>query len=318
MTKPLQSASLTGRALAGLPRKAKWLMLAGICALLAACGAPALPTPSVPLPTTVVTQPTPPATVVASATATAAPTLVPTPIPPPCGQPVLTLGAAKFRVETLARAADGSLAVPPDKPGVAYWVEGTNAHYVFALSPTAGNLALNGSLERGDAAKIAWGDCSTEDFVVTAIASGKPDLAKLFDQSAGGLSVAILPAAAEQSLLITAGRPPVQGAATPEPTEVNALNAELSFLSQQTSADGKSLVMNIALKNKDSKPLTVTAKDISLGVENAAPAAPLSVEPSLPQTIAAGASQTFLITFPKPAGNTAVFKLLSFSTDIYF
>src|SRR5436305_14677242 len=135
-------------------------VLGALAAGVIACGAQPVATPTAPVASPVATR----------AAATLAPLPTPTLVPPPtppCGQPSLTLGAAKFRIETLARAADGSLAVPPDKPGLAYWIEGTNAHYVFALSPTADNLALNGSLKRGDAVRIAWGHCRSEDFAVT-------------------------------------------------------------------------------------------------------------------------------------------------------
>ena len=44
----------------------------------------------------------------------------------------------------------------------------------------------------------------------------------------------------------------------------------------------------------------------------------LSLEPALPQEIDPGASQILTITFSKPADNTAVFKILDFSVDIYF
>ena len=50
------------------------------------------------------------------------------------------------------RAAHGSIQLPPDKPDAAFWIEGTNAHYVFALGPSANNLALKDPLKSGDVA----------------------------------------------------------------------------------------------------------------------------------------------------------------------
>src|SRR5262245_54414902 len=67
--------------------------------------------------------------------------LLPTPVPA-CVQPTLTLGTTKFVIKTIARAADGSVAVPADLPDAAYWVDGTNVNYVFALSPASANLSL--------------------------------------------------------------------------------------------------------------------------------------------------------------------------------
>ena len=322
-TKRTRRRSLHRSAIA---RRRWWLYALGLCVMAAgllAC-APAAPAPvatsalpalpsASPQPTRLASVPSPLPTPTAAPTATA--TLVPPPTPP-CVQPVLTLGAAKFRIVTLARAADGSLDVPADKPDTGYWVEGTTRHFVFALSPSAGSLALGTALRKGDAAKIQWGDCSSDEFVVSALSGDKPDLTTLFDQSASGLSVVVF--AGAQSLVITAGRAQPQAAATPEPTEANALQAELSFLGQQTTADGKSLVLSIALKNTGPAPLAVANKDISLGVENSAPIAPISVAPSLPQTVAPGATLTLQLTFAKPDGHTAVFRLLSFSTDIYY
>src|SRR5579859_5754844 len=107
-----------------------WLV-AALAVGLAACNSkPALtPTPSPPTLT-----PAPPTV-----------TLVTPPPTPPCVRPTLTFGAHKFNIEALKRAADGSIPVPPDAAATAFWIDGTNAHYVFALSPTADNLDLRNS-----------------------------------------------------------------------------------------------------------------------------------------------------------------------------
>src|SRR5688572_8577782 len=39
-----------------------------------------------------------------------------------CGTSTLLLGSSPFQIETLQPGADGTLAVPPDKSGIAYWV----------------------------------------------------------------------------------------------------------------------------------------------------------------------------------------------------
>ena len=55
--------------------------------------------------------------------------------------PTLTLGTTKFVIQSLVRAGDGSIAVPADKPGVAYWIEGTNVRcYEFFLCPDIDRL----------------------------------------------------------------------------------------------------------------------------------------------------------------------------------
>jgi hypothetical protein len=308
-------------------RVARWFLIAAVCWAvltgLISCAGPSVTTPTVAVPspvsTSVSSQPTAAATAVAIApTETAIPTPVTPPPTPPCIQPTLTLGTTKFRVETIARAADGSIPVPQDKPDVAYWVAGTNARYVFALSPTASNLALKTTLKSGDAANIRWGDCSTDEYVVNAVESGSTNDAKLFDQSTGGITVLIQPASSAEGIVITGGRPQAQATEPASPTEENAIQAELSFLETKTSPDGKTLTLSVAVKNAGDKSFTLSTNDISLTVGDAAPAPPLGVDPALPQEVKPGASETFHITFAKPAGNTAVFKLLTFSADIYF
>ena len=249
-------------------------------------------------------------------------TRTPTPPPPtptfPCGEPTLTLGAAQFQIKTIARAADGSVAVPSDTPDVAYWVEGTNANYVFALSSTPGSLALESSLQAGDQADILWGDCSTEEYVVKTVEGGQPDASALFDQSSGGITVFVQTAPFAVSLVIRGGRPEAQANDTPSPTEANAVQAEISFGETTTSPDGTTLTLSIAVKNTGSTVISLTASDISLTAENAAPLAPVGVEPALPVEIQPGASEMFSLTFPKPPANTAVFKILDFSVDVFF
>ena len=249
-------------------------------------------------------------------------TRTPTPPPPtptfPCGEPTLTLGATKFQIKTIARAADGSLAVPADAPNAAYWVEGTNANYVFALNSTPGNLALESSLQAGDQADILWGDCSTEEYVVKIVAGGQPDASALFDQSSGGITVFAQTGPSAVSLVIRGGRPEAQVVDTPSPTDANAVQAEISFGDTTTSPDGQTVSLSLSIKNTGATVIALTPNDISLTVEGAEPLAPVSVEPSLPIEIQPGASESFTITFLKPAANTAVFRILDFSVDIFF
>ena len=42
------------------------------------------------------------------------------------------------------------------------------------------------------------------------------------------------------------------------------------------------------------------------------------MDPALPLQIAPGENKTLTLTFSKPQGNTAVFKILDFSVDIYY
>jgi hypothetical protein len=58
-----------------------------------------------------------------------------------CGSPTLLIGTTTFQIQNLTPTADGSLNVPQNSPGIAYWVEGTNTNYVFVLPPMPENLA---------------------------------------------------------------------------------------------------------------------------------------------------------------------------------
>lgn len=67
------------------------------------------------------------------------------------------------------------------------------------------------------------------------------------------------------------------------------------------------------MKNTGTNVIHLSDSDVSLGG-----VAPTAVEPNLPVDIQPEATATFTITFAKPSGNTAVFKILDFSVDLYF
>jgi hypothetical protein len=239
--------------------------------------------------------------------------LTPTPTPA-CVQPTLTLGTAKFRIQSLARAADGSVTAPADTPDVAYWVDGTQPNYVFALSPAQNNLALKTTLKNGDKATIVWAYCGTEEYVVKAVESGKLDTAKLLDKPASGIAVFVQPGASAEGFVVSGGRPGAPAAETPS-TGATGVQAELSFLDTTTAADGKTIKTGVTIRNTGKDVISLSTKDISLTPENGAALAPVSVEPALPREIKPGASETFSITFPRPDTDASVLRILDFSTD---
>jgi len=241
----------------------------------------------------------------------------PTPTPR-CVEPTLTLGSAKYRIESLARAADGSFVVPPDKPNLAYWIEGTSARYVFALSPTPNNLTLKDTVKNGDPATIVWADCGSDEYVVSGLEVGPQNYPALLDQSSPGIAV-FVQAAPPSQLVFKGARPTPQAPQAPSPTQApDEIRAEVVFGDTITSPDKKTLKMSVTITNTGAYAFSIAPGDISLTPANAAPLAPLSVEPTLPQEIKPGMGASFQITFPRPAGNTAVFKLLDLSADIYF
>ncbi len=233
--------------------------------------------------------------------------------PPPCGVSSLQLAATKLRIQNLTPNANSDLGVPSGKPGVAFWIQGTTGHYVFGLSPTGDNLALAPQLKNGDPIKIAWGDCSSDDYVVASIGKTVPAPAALTAQSQPGITIFIPQAAGSDGWAIEGQRPEALVTAAPETPNPNAVAAEVSFLGQSNSSDGKTLNLQISVKNTGTNVIHLSASDISLGG-----AAPASVDPALPVDIRPGAASTLTIAFAKPTGNTAVFKILDFSVDLYF
>ena len=241
------------------------------------------------------------------------------PVPTPaCVEPALTLGEFRFRIQTLQRAADGRLAVPPGTPDIAYWIEGTQPNYVFALSFASPNPSLEDAIEPGDEATIVWADCGRDEYVVRAVETGRPDDWTLFDQSTSGITVFVQTGPSAEGFVVRGRRPETQIVDTPGPTEANTIQAEVSFLETATSPDGATLRLSIAIKNTGLTAFTLADGDISLAAENAAPLAPLSVEPALPRELQPGAGETLFITFPRPAGAAAVFRILDFSVDLYY
>jgi hypothetical protein len=264
--------------------------------------------------------PLPGQTIASTATPTPQATPVPwTPVPtplPPCGDPTLALGSVRFRVQPLARAADGSIAVPPDTSGIAYLVQNTETHSVFALSPTAHNLRLQDSVRVSDQAVITWGDCSTDAYEIQAVETSVPALASLLNQSTGGLTAFVEAGAPGQGVLVKAG-PPGAGA-TPEPGGEGGAQADVLADDPVFSADGQSVTLGVTITNWGSASIAITLGDVSLILEDDSSVAPTDTEPALPLTIQPGASATLRSSFPKPPGSSATLKILDLTVPYYF
>lgn len=226
------------------------------------------------------------------------PTLLARPSPTPrCVQPTLTVGAARYRIESIARAASGSLVVPGNQPDTAYWVEGTSARYVFALSPTPNNMALKDAVKNGDPMTIVWADCGSDEYVMSALEVGPQNYPALLDQSTPGIAVFVQ--ADPPSQLVLKGVRPMPPAAqspdaTPNPDEIQA---EVVFGDTITSPDKKTIKMSVSITNTGATAFSIAPGDISLTPENAAPLAPLSVEPALPQEVKPGPARAFKLPF---------------------
>ena len=236
---------------------------------------------------------------------------------PLCARPMLSLGPAGFSIEAAARPADGSLPAPASEPGTAWWVADTFAPFVFLLTPTAEMPDLGAFLQPGDPMVVVWADCGREEFVLSAAESGTPIAAALLAQSGSGIAVIVRPGGGAPAYLLLGERPGLT-LVTPEPTDPNAIQAEITFGDTIISEDGKTLTTGLTITNLGGKPITIAPPDLSLAAEGQSPLSPLSVEPALPQDIQPGASLALTITFPNPGGGTALFKVLDFAAELYY
>jgi hypothetical protein len=239
-------------------------------------------------------------------------------IPPPdCGTPTLLLDSNTFQIETIQPAADGSLSVPSDRSGVAYWVEGTNTNYVFVLSPTPENLAIMQTITVGSTAKATWKNCNSTTYTLSAPQQGSFNGSALPDQSAAGITIFfqtdtsgagfVFKGELAEELISTFNTPAV-GASD--------IQAEISLLEITTSADGTTVQIGISIQNYGGEAFTLSASDVSLTQPDGTPLVIVSSEPALPKEIAAGAIETIYLTFPRPASPTATLKIFTIEYDI--
>lgn len=250
--------------------------------------------------------------------ATATP-LVPTmSIPTPdCGSPTLVIGTTTFQIQNLAPSPDGSLPVPPDTSGIAYWVEGTNTNYVFVLSPASNNVALQTGLKTGDLATIYWADCTVTSFNVFAVEASKLNDPALLDQSKPGISVFVQTDSSTTGFVVKGKMAEETSSVidTPKPDESGIL-AEVTLLDTSTSPDRTSIKIGISIRNYGQSAFTVSASNVSLTPQDAAPLAMTNSEPTLPIEIGTGATETIYFTFPRPSSQRATFKIFTVEYDI--
>ena len=247
--------------------------------------------------------------------------LLATPVPtPPCVEPTLSVGAAQFHIQSIARLADGSLSFPADSDGVAYWVEGTSPQYVFALSPAPDHLKLAAALKQGEVAKIAWADCTSELYAVSAIEVADASAPGFFEAPGAGLTVFVQADPSGTGMAIRAERPEAFSPSpeAPEPTDENAIQIDIEFLDTTPSADGKTVTIGMKITNRGAKPLALSDCDLALTPENGNPSPPTNVEPALPVEIQPEAELTVSVSFPMPATPSAVLRILQFTVEYYF
>lgn len=238
-----------------------------------------------------------------------------TPVPTPqCIEPTLNLGASIYRIDTVSRESNAFPKIPR-KNDVAYWAEDTTINYVFGLSPTKDNLALDSVLKEGDPITINWADCSKDEYVLQSIATDQINEASIFDQSSGGVTIYIQDKST--GLIIHGTRPVTQSLDTPEPTTETA-QLDISILDVTQSEDNQFVTFRFLITNQGTQVVTLTDKDISLIIENGPEIFPTLVEPALPQEFKPGDIIHLEVTFPKPQANSVVLRILDITLEYYF
>jgi len=236
---------------------------------------------------------------------------------PDCGSPTLVLGTATLQIQNITTAPDGSLAVPPETSGIAYWVEGTNSNYVFVLSPTLENLALQTALKSGDLAAIYWADCTTVSFSVSAIEVSQLSDPALLDQSIPGMLVFVQTDPSTAGFVVKGKLPEetISVLDTPRPDESGIL-AEVSLLEISTSPDGTTIKVGISILNYGQTVFTLSFSNVSLTPHDSAPLVMVGSEPPLPKEVQPGKTETIYFTFPRPTSPTATLKIFTIEYDI--
>lgn len=121
---------------------------------------------------------------------------------PHCGPATLVLGPATFQMQVIQLAPDGSVSMPPDGTGIAYWVEGTDLQYIFLLSPSPENSSLVSSLPAGSLAKATWPNCNSMTFTLSAPQPGSFGLTYLPEQSTASIAVFVQTDASGNGLVV--------------------------------------------------------------------------------------------------------------------
>jgi hypothetical protein len=234
---------------------------------------------------------------------------------PSCTGASMQLGTSSWGIQPIQRNADGSVDIPPDTSGEAYWIEDLRNNSVFALSPTQANLDLLASLQGGDEATITRENCNTATFTLFAPQTGNPGAEVFLDQSAIGLIVYIPESPSIQGILVQGGLASeiITSPPTFEPSEVNA---EISLLETSTSNDKQTIKVVISILNYGTEPIMLTENDISLTPEGAATLAVSRVDPQLPQMIEPSESKIFTLIFPRSDILTATLKIFTVEYDL--
>jgi len=247
--------------------------------------------------------------------APASPTLfVPT---PDCGTPTLVLGSTTYQIQTIQRAPDGSLSVPPDTAGVAHWVEDTHNNYVFVLAPTSKNLSHFLTVNAESIAKATWSNCNSTTYKLSTPESGSLSDFSWPDQSTDGITIFFQTDSSGAGFVARGELTEEQISVIDTPVSGGTeIQAEISLLETFPSSDGSTIRIGVSIQNYGQSAMTLASNDIALTSQGAAPLAMLDSEPALPREIGTGETDTIFFTFPRPSTTNATLNVLGVEYDI--
>jgi hypothetical protein len=236
---------------------------------------------------------------------------------PSCTGASMQLGNTSWSMESINIATDGSVDVPADTPGVAYWIQNLENNTVFALSPTQANQNLLSAIQGGETATVTWQDCNTATFNLFAPRAGAPGTDVFTDQTSIGLVVYLPESDSLTGMWLQGGLASETIVAPPTPAPyVGEVNAEISLLETSTSQDQQTIQVVLSILNYGSDTITLTSSDISLTPTDAAPLQVTRVDPALPQEIIPNESKTFTLIFSHPDTPTATLKIYTIEYDL--
>jgi len=233
-----------------------------------------------------------------------------------CGLPTLVLGATTLQIQRIDPVADGSLSVPPDTTGIAYWVEGTDTNVVLVLSSTAENQALLSSLAAGSSAKVTLTNCNSTTYNLVAAEQSPASVSTLLDQSVSGITIFVQSDPSTASLVVRGELTEEQFSTINTPATGTEIQAEISLLETSISPDGTTIRVGISIQNYGASAFTLSGSDVSLTSQDGTALTMVNSEPALPKEIGPGATETIYFRFPHPASQTATIKILDIEYEL--
>ena len=234
-----------------------------------------------------------------------------------CGPSTLVLGTNTFQIETIQAGADGTFAVPSDKSGIAYWVDGTNRNYTFVLSPTPENLSILPALTTGSTAKVTWSNCNSTTYTLGAQQPTTFGPSALPDQTVDSITVFFQSDVSGAGFVLSGELTEEQTSTfgTPVPGDVE-IQAEIALLETTTAPDGGSIRVAVSIQNYGSTSFTLSGTDVTLTQEDGTVVGMLSSEPPLPKSIAPATIETIYFFFYRPTSAAATLKIFDVEYEL--